>query len=172
MIGTCEDSGEHMMRGLCLRGWLLLLSSSFVAGMAGEPGSARGFDRDFVMAAEQAGRQEVHDAGIAVARSRMQGVRRLAGLLLEEHRAANARLRGLAGAKRMALPAVEPSPDPTASFSDAEFVAAQIQHHEDAIALYRSEAADGTDREFRQFAAQALPVLQRHLQALRALQTP
>ncbi len=160
------------MRGFCVAGWLMLLSANPVAGMAGDPDSAQGSDRDFVMAAEQAGRQEIHDAGIAAARSRMQGVRRLAGLLLEDHRAANARLLGLAGAKGMALPAVVPSPNPTASFSDAEFVAAQIQQHEDAIALYRSEAADGTDREFRQFAAQALPVLQRHLQALRALQTP
>ncbi len=160
------------MRGFCVAGWLMLLSANPVAGMAGDPDSAQRSDRDFVVAAEQAGRQEVHDAGIAAARSRMEGVRRLAGLLLEDHRAANARLLGLARAKGMALPAAVPSPNPTASFSDAEFVAAQIQHHEDAIALYRSEAADGTDREFRQFAAQALPVLQRHLQALRALQTP
>ena len=151
---------------------LLLMATLPATGSETNPDAAQGSDRDFVVAAAQAGKQEIHDAGIAAARSRMDGVRKLAGMLLEDHRASNARLLALADAKAMRLPAAAPSPNPPASFSDTEFVAAQTQQHEEAIALYQSEAAHGADKEFRRFAAQALPVLQRHLQALRALQTP
>ena len=160
------------MRAICLMSWLLLLPALPVVGSETNPDAAQGSDRDFVMAAAQAGQQEVHDAGVAAEQSRMDGVRQLAAMLLKDHRDSNAQLLALAQAKGLTLPALAPSPSPTPSFSDPEFVAAQIQHHEEAIALFKSEAARGTDREFRRFAAETLPALRRHLKALRALQTP
>jgi putative membrane protein len=151
----------------------LLLAAS-VAAMAAEtnPDSAQGSDRDFVLAAAMAGQQEIHDAEVAAAQSRMRGVRHIAAMLLQDHRAANAQLARLVAAKGMAMPTEPPAQSPTPSFSDAEYVSAQIQSHEDAIALFKSEAANGGDREFRAFAAQSVPLLERHLKALRALQTP
>jgi putative membrane protein len=153
---------------------LLILWCAPLTGFAtaAEPDRAPKADRDFVLAATQAGQQEVHDAALAAKSSRMEPVRHIARLLEQDHRSSNAKLMALAHAKALSLPVIAASPSPTPSFSDAEYVAGQIQAHEDAIALFTSEAERGVDQDFRAFARQLLPVLKSRLQTLRALQTP
>lgn len=152
----------------------LILLCAPLAALAAPPSpeAAPKADRDFVMAATQAGQQEVHDAAWAVKSSRMEPVRQIAQMLQQDHLTSNAKLSGLVHDKGMSLPVTAASRSPTPSFSDAEFVASQIQAHEDAIALFATEVDQGTDRDFRTFAQQSLPVLRSHLKALRALQTP
>lgn len=70
-----------------------------------------------------------------------------------------------------APPGAAAATNPMPNFSDTELVAGQIQAHEDAIALFTTQADQGTAQEFRAFAKQALPVLRSHLKALRARQT-
>jgi putative membrane protein len=142
-----------------------------LAEMAGQD-TAQPNDRDFVLAATQAGQQEVHDAAWAAKSSRMERIRQIAQMLLEDHKASNAKLSTLAHDKGMSLPVTAASASPTPSFSDGEYLTSQIQAHEDAIALFSSEADRGADQDFRAFAQQMLPVLRSHLKALRALQTP
>jgi putative membrane protein len=125
-----------------------------------------------VLAATQAAQQEIHDAAVAVKSSRMEPVRLIAQMLQQDHMASNTKLLTLARAKAMTLPVIVASASPTPSFSDTDYVAGQIQAHEDAIALFTNEAEQGADQDFRAFARHTLPVLRAHLKTLRALQSP
>ena len=157
-----------------LRNALLILVFAPLAAFAAPPAqdTTQKSDRDFVLAATQAGQQEVHDGAWAAKSSRMEPVRHIAHMLQQDHTASNAKLLSLAHDKGMSLPVTAASASPTPSFSDADYVAGQIQAHEEAIALFTTEADHGADQDFRNFAQQSLPVLRSHLKALRALQTP
>ena len=156
-----------------LRAALPILFLIPLVALAAPPAkSAKTSDRDFVLAATLAGQQEVHDAALAMASSRMEPVRQMAHRLHQDHMASNAKLSALAHDKAIGVPVTTAAASPTPSFSDTEYVAAQIQAHEDAVALFTNEADEGSDADFRSFARQQLPVLRSHLNALRALQTP
>jgi putative membrane protein len=57
------------------------------------------------------------------------------------------------------------------SDSDDEYITSQIKAHQDAIALFKDEAASGSDSDLRTFAQKTMPALQHHLTALQALQS-
>ena len=53
---------------------------------------------------------------------------------------------------------------------DRRFVRDMVSGHEKAIAEYKKEASDGSNADIKAYANQALPVLQKHLDAARNLE--
>jgi putative membrane protein len=134
--------------------------------------SDRMVDQTFVHEASAAGLSEVADAQMAVQTAKRDDVRKAAQQLLTDHIAANAKLKSLAQSKNLPLAtSAAPSKAP-ASMSgdfDANYVAAQIKAHENAIALFKAEARDGRDTDLREFASSTLPTLEHHLSMMQGL---
>jgi len=131
-------------------------------------------DISFVHQATENGRKEVNAAREALPQLKNPELKRIAEMLASDHSAANARLSKLAETKGWPLPAPrsEASP-PTGTASgdfDAKWTAEMIAGHERSLALYRSEAQNGADKDLRNFARDTLPVIEHHLAELRSVQ--
>ena len=129
-------------------------------------------DQTFVREASAAGLAEVRDAQQALQMAKRDEVRQAARQILTDHQAANAKLKALAEQKNLPL-ATAPAPSPASKHSDFDrgYVAAQIEAHETAIGLFKSQVANGRDNELRAFASETLPTLEKHLAMMRSLAT-
>jgi putative membrane protein len=127
-------------------------------------------DQTFVREASAAGLAEVRDARKALQMAKRDEVRQAAQQILTDHEAANARLTALAGQKNLPV-ATAPAPSPAAKGGDFDsaYVAAQIEAHEKAIALFKGQVQNGRDNDLRAFAAETLPTLEKHLAMMRGL---
>jgi putative membrane protein len=128
-------------------------------------------DAAFLAKAVAAGHEEVMAARTALKMSKSPGVKSAAQMMEQDHRAANQKLAELAKQKGWTLPPREASPAAPTSYSDEEYITSQIKAHQDAIALFKDEAASGSDPDLRAFAQKTLPTLQHHLAVLEALQS-
>jgi len=128
-------------------------------------------DAAFVSKAVPAGREEVMAARGAMTMSKSAGVKKAARLLHQDHRLANRKLAAIARQKGWTLPPRDASAAAPSNYSDDEYVSSQIKAHQDAIALFTDEAANGSDSDLRAFAQNTLPALRHHLKALQALQS-
>ena len=115
---------------------------------------------------------------MALKKSTSQDVKDFAQLMIDDHGAANQKLKQLARqkglemsddaslmakAKTMILKLREGE-----SFDEA-YANNQVQAHEDTIELFRNYAQQGQDQEIKSFAKETLPTLEEHLQKARAL---
>ncbi len=136
-------------------------------------------DRDFVMKAMVAG-----DAEIAQARAQLSShdatIRAFARRMILDHVAANTHLAQLAEQKGIPYPHVnvnvtsEPgnvkpntatrTTQPMArALSPRAYMQKEVSDHQAAIALFKTEARNGTDRDIEVFVGNTIPLLQGHL---------
>lgn len=133
-------------------------------------GAESAADAAFLAKAVPAGRDEVTAAREALKMSKIAGVKKAAQMMRQDHRMANRKLAALAERKGWPLPPRDTSGAASASYSDDEYIAGQIMAHQDAIALFTEEAANGSDADLQAFAKKTLPTLRHHLKVLQALQ--
>ena len=128
-------------------------------------------DRLFMLRAAQGNMAEVALGQLALRKSRNPQVRQLAQHLIQEHSTANATLLPILTRKGMQLPRFigamnAATNDQLARLSrdgfDRMFMAAQVEAHENAIALYQQELAMGTDEDARAYATRFLPEIMSH----------
>jgi putative membrane protein len=130
-------------------------------------------DQNFVDRAALGTGTEVELGQLARTRGASPAVRAFANRIIADHRQAHARLATLE--RRIGLlPATSPPPrgELAAKFGadfDRQFIADQIQNHQEAIALYEAEARTGHDPRLRRYASETLPMLYRDLQQARAI---
>ena len=60
-------------------------------------------------------------------------------------------------------------PAPTAGDFDSHYVSAQVKAHQAAVALFKSEVDGGRDNDLKEFAAETLPTLEKHLAMMESL---
>jgi putative membrane protein len=135
-------------------------------------------DQVFAMMAAEGGMTEVQLAKLATERSASPEVKQLAQRLVQDHTKANQELQMIADKKDISVPKEvdDTHEDVVKLFSrlegaqfDREFLNYQVMHHEKDTAGFAVQAKDGQDPELKAFAAKQLPVLQEHLQQVRAL---
>ncbi|CAM2176207.1 putative membrane protein [Burkholderia latens] len=144
------------------------------ADMARRP---TGIDAEFVDKAGIVGQTQLRASQLALDRSSNPDVKAFARKMLDDHDRMTAELRKLGArkglpvqAKMLVDPAVTALRARTGHAFDIGYVAiAGPAAHESAIKLYEAEARDGRDPQLRAFAAAALPTLNAHLSAARAL---
>ena len=128
----------------------------------------------FVRRAAESGHEQVAAARDAMPRLKRPELRRMAEILVQDHTSANAKLSKIAGSKGWPLPAEQaPAPPPTGTASsdfDDRWTAEMIVGHERSVALYRGQAQGGEDQDLRQYARDALPTIEHHLEELKRLQ--
>ena len=139
---------------------------------------ARG-DRRFIDDAASSGMFEVQVAQLAASKASDPNVKSFAGMLVDQHTAANNELVKIANARGVELPAapgrglrrdIEKLGNKNGEEFDRDFVRdVGIKAHEKDIKMFQKASKDVKDPELKAFVAQTLPHLQEHLAAAEKL---
>lgn len=149
-------------------------ASGTVSGSSTVPAA----DSEFARQACQTGVAEVEIGRLAMQNTRNSAVRRFARTLSRDHARAEQELAALFGRKGIP-PEGELANDFQGSLQrlaglkggafDAAFKEQVIADHENAIALFEKQAAEGTDADLKAFAEKRLPQLREHMETARRL---
>jgi putative membrane protein len=133
---------------------------------------------DFVTQATLAGKTEVLAARVALKNSQSADVQTFAKRMIKDHTKANVKLASIAKSKQLAVPAhvdakhravVHSLRGQTGAAFDAAYAQQMVSDHEEAVALFNSEAASTTDPDLSAFAQKTLPTLEHHKKMADAL---
>lgn len=128
---------------------------------------ARG-DLNFMKKAAASGMMEVELGKLAQAKSANDAVRQFGKRMEEDHSKANEKLKSLAAAKGVELPAEAPKREMASlqKKDGVEFDRAYMKHmvadHKKDVSEFEKIARSGKDGDVKAFAAETLPVLQEH----------
>lgn len=172
MIASKNGACGMVLVSLMVSSGLLLAQSNPNAAMSA------GGDAHFVMAASAAGDTEIIASRLAQTHAQSAKTKSFAATMVRDHTAANDTLRTIAQTNGFALSgtaSVEQQPDLAKLQSlhgadfDKAYDAMMVKDHQDAVALFASEASTGSNDALKTFAAQTLPILQRHLSMAQSL---
>jgi len=135
-------------------------------------------DRLFVHLAGTGGMAEVEAAKLAAGKTQNSAVARFARTMVEEHSKANERLVALATKAGVPVPA-ELDPDHKAALAeldklsgaqfDLAYMQGQLVDHQKTAQILEWEMSNGQDAPLQRLAAETLPSVLHHLQAVQAL---
>lgn len=127
---------------------------------------------DFVEDASAKGVAEVEAGKLALEKGTSADVKTFAEMMVKDHTAANTKLKGIADAKKLEVSDNAMLMDKAKSMIlelrssksfDQAYANNQVVAHEQTIALFKKEAAEGKDAELKAFATETLPKLEAHL---------
>jgi putative membrane protein len=134
---------------------------------------------DFWTTAADGGMAEVEMAKLAVQKSQNAEVKKFAQMMIADHTKANNELKVIAAKQKKELPKeIGPRNRSTidelnrlsgADF-DKEYVQAMVDDHETDVQLFEDQSKSDDDQAAKAFAAKTLPTLQKHLQAIKAIE--
>jgi putative membrane protein len=136
-------------------------------------------DQKFVDMAAQTDMMEAHLGQLAQDQGAAQGVKDFGSTLVTDHTNDYQQLAAAAQKAGMNVPKgldaernrmITPFHKLKGAAFDRRFVQEMVVGHTKAIAEYRREAQDGQNADIKAYASQALPTLEKHLQAARSLQ--
>ena len=151
------------------------------AGTRNQPGAGKlaRADRKFIDDAANSGMFEVQVAQLAASKASDGNVKTFAGMLVDQHTAANNELVKIANARGVELPAaprralrrdIEKLGKKNGAEFDREFVReVGIKAHEKDIKMFQKASKDVKDAELKAFVDRTLPHLQEHLAAAEKL---
>lgn len=137
-------------------------------------------DANFAVKAANAGMTEIESSKLALNTSANAGVKKYAQMIIDEHTAAASKLGTLASAKNITLPAAldTDSQDKVTDLSkkkgkdfDKAYVDMMVSDHKDAVDAFQKENTNTTDGDLKAFTAETIPVLQKHLDDAKAMQS-
>jgi putative membrane protein len=157
------------------RGFAVLL----IAGCASNEATTPEVDHTFVKDAASGGMMEVTIGRLAARMGESDAVKQFGKHMVDDHTKANEELR--AAAKRDGIrvpndmiPAHRTEVARFANLSGKEFdrayARAAVTHHEETIAAFEQEAAQGKQTAVKQFAVRTLPKLREHLRMAQTLE--
>jgi putative membrane protein len=137
-------------------------------------------EESFWTVAADGGLADVEMGKIATQKAQNPEVKKFAQMIVAEHTKANTELRAIAARQKVTLPTeIGPRHKSTidelnrlagADF-DNEYVQAMVDAHEADVQLFEDQAEDQADQHASAFAAKTLPVLRKHLEAIKAIQS-
>lgn len=157
-----------MLRPLAMTALVLALSG------CGEETNKQGF----VDKAALAGDFETKSSELAKAKSQNPEIKSFAELMIADHTAAAKKLEAVATEAGVTADKTKTSPhtadmkdleEATPEDFDAEYIEKQTEAHEDAVSLFKGYAEKGDDAKLKQFAAEMLPTLEKHLEHVKKL---
>ena len=136
--------------------------------------------KSFWTEAADGGLSEVEMGKMAVKKAQNPEVKKFAQMMITDHSKANNELKAVAAKQKITLPTeIGPRNRSTidelnklegANF-DREYVQAMVDDHEADVQMFEDQAQDDSDSQAKAFAAKALPVLKKHLEAIKAIQS-
>jgi putative membrane protein len=136
-------------------------------------------DTDFVEDAAIGGMSEVELGKLAATKAASADVKNFGQMMVTDHTKANDELKALATKKGWKLPTeVDSSHKSTAddlksrtgADFDKEYVEEMVDDHETDVKAFEDKAKNATDPDLKAFAEKTLPVLRKHLDAIKAIQ--
>ncbi|WP_372395998.1 DUF4142 domain-containing protein [Azospirillum sp. HJ39] len=145
------------------------------ATQAGQPAQA---DRTFAEKAAIGDMFEIQAGKLAQEQAKDGGVKQFGSHMAADHTKTSEAMKALAQQKSMTLPTKLDSDHLQkldhlralkADQFDAAYLQGQLEAHQAAVALFRTQAETGKDADLKRFAAQTLPTLEQHLRQVRDL---
>ena len=136
-------------------------------------------DSDFMKEAAVGGMAEVEMGKLAATKAANADVKKFAQMMVDDHSKANSDLKALATKKGMTLPTdldsshkatMDDLREQAGADFDKAYVEEMVDDHEEDVAKFEDEAKNATDPDIRAFAQKTLPVLQKHLDAIKSIQ--
>ena len=138
-----------------------------------------GTDEDFMKNTATAGTDEIEFSKLASTKSTNAEIKKFAQMMVTDHTKAGTELKALAAKKNITLPAdmdsshkseLDSLKGKTGADFDKAYVDGMVSDHEKAVSDFQSKANSATDPDVKAFAAKTLPTLQKHLDAIKAIQ--
>jgi putative membrane protein len=135
-------------------------------------------DQSFVQKAVVGGLAEVQLGKLATDHAASPDVKQFGQLMVKDHEQANQALTAVAMQKGLAMPtALDRKHRRTATrlatlqgaAFDRAYIQQMVKDHEADVRLFSTEAREGQDPELKRFAADTLPILEKHLTLVRQL---
>jgi putative membrane protein len=135
-------------------------------------------DADFAKDAAQGGMAEVKLGQLAQDKGTSDAVKDFGKRMVDDHSAANEKLKGIAQQESMSLPADinkkdQVTYDKLSKLSgdafDRAYARDMVKDHQDDIAAFQQEARNGQDPQIKSFASDTLPTLEDHLKMAREM---
>jgi putative membrane protein len=157
-----------------------MMVGGLLAGSAAFAADVSHADKEFMEKAAQAGHTEIEASQLAQSKASAADVKSFASTMIQDHTKAGDELTQLAASKNVKVPN-EPSITQRAKIkllsatSGANFDKRYaneigVSAHQDTVALFQKEAANGKDPDVKAFATKTLPTLNHHLEMAKALQ--
>ncbi len=136
-------------------------------------------DGDFITEAASGGLMEVELGRTASANAASAKVKEFGRMMVTDHTKANTELKAIAAKKNVTVPAAPAEKHQNhindlkakkgADF-DKSYVDMMVDDHKEDISKFEDEAKNGNDPDVKAFASKTLPVLQKHLKSIQAIQ--
>jgi putative membrane protein len=136
-------------------------------------------DSSFVEEAATGGMSEVELGKLASTKAASPDVKKFGQMMVTDHSKANDELKALAKKKNWTLPTdldssskstLDSLKNKTGADFDKEYVSEMVDDHEKDVKAFQDKAENATDPDLKAFAAKTLPTLQKHLDAIKAIQ--
>ncbi len=134
--------------------------------------------KDFSNAAAQGGMFEVQLGNIAMKNGGTQAVKDFGKMMVDDHTKINNELQDLAAKKNVTLPAavsdaqqkdIDKLSKETGKAFDKDYVSMMIKDHKEDINAFKKNLDKISDSDYKTFITNALPTLQKHLDAIEAI---
>jgi putative membrane protein len=136
-------------------------------------------DEDFMKAAAIGGMSEVEMGKLAASKATNPEIKKFGQMMVTDHTKANNDLKALAAKKKIEIPA-EPDSSHKSTMTDLQgrsgadfdkaYVDEMVDDHEKDVKEFQNKADSAADPDVKAFATKTLPVLQKHLDAIKAIQ--
>jgi putative membrane protein len=135
-------------------------------------------DATFYKHAAEGGMAEVDLGNLAQSKATNPAVKDFGAMMVKDHSMANDKLKALAAAKDLSLPASESVGQMATKAKlevlsgdtfDKSYVKGMIEDHRKDIAEFKQEIASGQDADAKAFASATLPTLKMHLKKIKAV---
>jgi putative membrane protein len=137
-------------------------------------------DSTFYKNAAEGGISEVELGNLAQKKSNNESVKDFGAMMVKDHTAANDKLKDVAASKNISLPTSASMGQMATKAKlevlsgdtfDQSYIRGMIKDHEEAIAMFKKEAASGQDPDAKAFAVATLPTLRVHLKKIKSIAT-
>jgi putative membrane protein len=135
-------------------------------------------DQDFILAAAQGGMTEVKLGDLAAQNGTRADVKDFGQMMVKDHSAINGDLKALAAKEGVTLPdsldakhqgMVDKLAALSGSAFDEAYIAAMVKGHKMDAKAFKAESAATTDVDIKSFVDKSLPVVQMHLEHIKAM---
>jgi len=134
--------------------------------------------KDFSKEAAQGGMMEVQLGNIALKNGNSQEVKDFGKMMVDDHTKLNNQLHDLAAQKNIDLPAavsgdqqeeIDKLSKETGKEFDKDYTSMMVKDHKDDIDAFKKNEDKISDNDYKTFISDALPILQKHLDAIEAI---
>ena len=136
--------------------------------------------KDFVTEAATGGMMEVELGNLAQQKAASQQVKEFGKMMVDDHSKANDNLKDIASKKNIDLPAsltdderkdIEKLSKKSGADFDKSYVDMMVKGHKKTIDVFKKASASVGDNDVKSFAANTLPAIQKHLEAIQSIKS-